>query len=714
MSYGSSLLVAPPTLSANDTDHRAGEAQELINQLRVDFEPRDRVYEKIDQTLHGEVPVKIPEAYDKTATVVRSPMAGHIVNTIVAALSVNNPTVQFQPTGFGQSATENATKREHFFEASWLRQERESRRRLFRLFMYSLVAKGEGILKTVERSRVAWASYGEYSKTLRQQLDRDRTLDSDARDRVYNAKTEQYKQDRCQYPITTTDVVPETFYYMKGLDGFTVCAELKDVPYLDTLKRFNAALNSKGQVVPAAMGLPMPEWQRVMRGVGQNIQMKEVWTASECNYILIGPGQKSSQGGSRAIGRGTVVKTIKNHGYGDPKTGILYGPYFQALGTTTAHRMPHKAGLGVLYGFLDLFPLLDSMLTIAHNNAIMTGFASFKKNRPPQEQSLRPRGQGGNPFGEDGDEDDEYSEVIEPGFVYPDDIGPLEMPRAGIDFDKFIQMVRQFLELALPSVVQGVVSGDESGYALNQAAHLARLAWDPILDNAEFALSDRVGFESWIIENMIGENVYAWGSVANKLSPRKRMGTMLTIGPKDLGGVHNYRIKLDPQTPSNKSLELKYHIEAEASGYESKADGIEELGKNPDEVLRQRMLEKFMMDPEVEGRIFERAKQKLGWLDGQAVTQVQEELALMDAAAEGNMMGATVPGEGAMAGGPGAVIDPAMGNMPAEPTPAGAVSGFGPQARAAIQQGNRGGRPPGTPFQPANLPARHLPVGGPA
>jgi hypothetical protein len=687
------------------SDARVGETQEVMNQLRQDFQERDALYERLEQTLHGEIPVKIPEAYDKTATVVRSPMAGHIVNTIVAALSVNDQVIQFQPLGFGNASTENATKREQFLMASWKRQERQAKRRLLRLFMYSLVAKGEGVLKTIERSKTAWGGYRSYASGLRTQLDRDRSLDSDAKDRVYDAKTEEWKRLHAPYPIFTTDVVPESFYYMKGEDGFTVAGEVKDVPYLDTLNRFNMALDARGHVVPAAMGLPLPEWQKVMKGAGQSLKMIELWTAQECQYVLLGPGQKSSQGGSRALAKGTLAKTIKNHGYGDPHTQTLRGPYFQAQGITTASRLPHKAGLGVLYGFLDMLHLLDSMLTISHNNAVMTGFASFKKNRPPQEQALRPRsGQGANPFSEDGDEDDEDSETIEPGFVYPDDIGPLEMPRAGVEFEKFLQMIQRFLELALPSVVQGVVSGDESGYALNQAAHLARLAWDPILDNAEFALSDRVGFESWLIENKIGETVYAWGEVADKRQGRKRMGKMLSLSDEDTRGNHVYIVKLDPQTPSNKSLELKYHIEARAAGYESLADGVEALGGSPDTVERQRLYEEFKERPEVKDRIFQRAMEHLGWKDAQEVEAVQEELALADAAA-----GEAAGGGDAMASGAGAVIDPAMGNMPETPTPNGSVSGMGPAGRALA---GGGGNPPGSPYQPANLPARHNPLPG--
>lgn len=703
----------------DSAERRASEAQELVTQLRRDFEERDKLYDHIDKVLFGDIPVNIPPAYDKLGQTVKSPLAGHIVGTITAALSVNAPVVQFQPVGFGVAATENATNRERFLTASWLRQEREAKRRLFRLFMYSLVAKGEGVLKTVERCKTAWQPYREYAASVRDETYRRHSLDHDAQDRVYNQKTEAYKRERAPYPIATTDVDPATFYYLKGLDGFTVTAEVKEVPYYDALVRYKQGLDSRGRVVPEAMGMPMSEWQNAMRGTTRTLKMVECYSCDDYVAYLLGPGQTSSQGNGRDLAKGTEVQRIRNHGYGDPTTGTLKGPYFQALGITTACRLPHRAGLGVLYGYLDLFPLMDTLLTVAQNNAILTGFASFKKNRPTAGQHIRPGPENeANPYG---DEDDQQYEVIEPGFIYPDDIGPLEMPRAGVDFEKFITLVRGLLELALPSVVQGVVTGDESGYALNQATHLARLAWDPILDNAEFALSDRCGWESYLIETFVGERVYAWGEVSSKSDARRRAASLLSLGPKDLGGVHNYAVKLDPQTPSNRSLEVRLHREMVDAGFEAQADAIEALGGNVDEVNRQRLFEKFQQLPQVEERIFERTLQKLGWIDQQTMRQAREELALTDAASP------SMPGQ--HLGPAGAVYAPGQG-MPEVPTPPGGITGMppgvgGPGAVAGPPPppgpagpgpGTPGGLPaslPGAPSNPAPPPT-HMPLPGQA
>jgi hypothetical protein len=89
--------------------------------------------------------VEIPENFKKTAVEVRSPLPMHIANNITAAMSVNAPRVIFKSIEFGDPGDEEAAYRERFFEGSWLRQQREKKRPLHRLFMHSVVVKGEGI-----------------------------------------------------------------------------------------------------------------------------------------------------------------------------------------------------------------------------------------------------------------------------------------------------------------------------------------------------------------------------------------------------------------------------------------------------------------------------------------------------------------------------------------------------------------------------------------
>jgi hypothetical protein len=686
-----------PLRDPGGDDRATRETTEVVNQLRRDFSERDALYRDIDDILFGNVPVDIPEAYRKTAIEVRTPLANHIASTVTAALSINPFSIQFRPIGFGDTYQQNATLREHFFESSWERQEEESRRRLLRLFMYNAAVKGEGILKTVERTKRAWGDYNLKSKALYAELAADKAFDQDARDRVYHSRTEQMKLV-APYPIATTDVPPETFYYVKGEDGMTFACEVKTVPWFDTLQRFGAGLDRKGRVVtddrawadPHSLGLARAEWDQVMSRT-KTLTLVEAWNWQTCRYLLIGPGQAASS--AYNLGNGTLVREVR-HGYGDPFLKTLRGPYFHALGITTASRLPERAGLSILFGFLRMFVLLDSLYTMRANAAFMTGFPAFKRTLPPGSIPGVTNVAGGAPYGLDGTEA-QAEEEIEPGSIYPYDVSPVEMPRAGPEADKLIADIRGMLELALPSIVSGVVSGDESGYALNQAAHLARLAWDPIVSNAEIALAERTGWESWLIEKRIGETVYAWGEQEGR--GRKQRGSKagwLGIGPDDLGGVHRYKARLDPETPSNKVIEIRAIREQmdPAAPLITYEDAVEQAGSNPDEVERSWLLHGLKQSQEIQGKLREVVFAKLATIQNQR-------LAAAGMPTPQEMAGMQM-GQGGMPANP--VPQPGYG-LPITPPPGNATP-VGPMSLP-------GGNPPGTPVVPG-LPQAHLPLPG--
>ena len=997
----SSSRRSPATVSTVDDAYRAAEVCEVVNQLREDFQGRDALYRTIETAIHSEYRLNVPKAYETTAMQIRTPLALNVVNTVTAALSVNPPSVNCEPLTRGLKGQQNAEKREHFFEASWARQESDSRRPLLRLFMGSLVAKGEGILKTVERSKGAWGEYRARSRKLLDELDGlGDGYDQDAKDRYYDETTEEYKK-AAPYPIVTTDVPPEQFYYWRNEDGFTCCAEVSEVPYLEALDRYGQGLDRSGGVVPRAFALPRNEWQavmgntRVLRRVeywdwkecfpgevrvavdsrlrrvmrrwyeGQAVTMEtasgyqltgtpnhpvltdrgwtalgslqegdrvisrrglqqipavdpdamhpdptlrevfdlaqqfgttvrlagaegdfhgdgqdgdvdvvavdgELWDriqaalaqpalendlplpaefqrllapdgrgvpvgvgpggapdgfvrgprlapvllgsrpgepqgaslgaapqrdadsaqahhdrggvgvqvlsdpgrrveefdvapdeivsierrtiaahvynletdshiysanriiAHNCCILLSGPGQFRRE---RKTTGGQTVKRITNHGYGNQWTKTLNGPYFHAQGIVTPSRLPEKAGLGVLYGFLSLFPALDTYLTIQSNSAYMTGFAAFRRRTPPGSMVPGiPPGQlgaaGGTPGagsgGLDFDAGDLQSrERIEPGYVYPYDVEALEMPKSGPDLDKVILAIRAMIEIALPSVVSGVISGDESGYALNQAAHLARLAWDPIVRNAERALGERVSWESYLIERKIKEPVYAFGDSPGAgtrpvLLGRSRMAandtarsvraarqSWLAIGPEDLNGYHRYTVRLDPETPSNRVIEVRTHTEMVTQGFETRAQAIEALGGDPAEVQRGRMVEALMEDPEIVAKLRQRTFQRLGIITQDEAQKAQQGAQQLIPA--GATMSNGVP-EGFEAGAPD-VFQPGQASAPLMNQSGGPASAPGnagrPPGPGSGGLGNTAPRPqvPGTP-------TRHVPLPG--
>ena len=154
------------------------------------------------------------------------------------------------------------------------------------------------------------------------------------------------------------------------------------MPYHEALERFSLGVDRDGHLYSAAditpqyLGLARAEWAETMRSARTStITCIEAWDYQKQSIVCIGPGDTSSRGGS--LGIGTLVRETEHH-YGDPNLKTLRGPYFHALGTTTASRMPERSGLSILFGFLRLFPLLDSMLTIQANGAFTDRFPAFR------------------------------------------------------------------------------------------------------------------------------------------------------------------------------------------------------------------------------------------------------------------------------------------------------------------------------------------------
>jgi hypothetical protein len=694
---------------------------DLATDLCDQFSARNGLYEEIEATLHQEYSPQIPEAYRATAVEVRSPLAMHIASTITAALSVNPVTIGFKPIGFGDVYQQNSTRRERFFESSWKRQEEEARRQLLRLFLWSLAVKGEGILKTQERTSAVWAEYSSRAKELQEELDAEDSYDQDVADRLYDHGTEQIKLT-LPYPICTTDVPPETFYYTKNENGMTCAMEIKELPYHEALERFGAGLDRDGRVIPPETWgsldpqtheLARAEWNRAM-GRQRTIRCIEAWDYQTQVVLLSGPGQRTSS--QRGLGSATVVR-LRRHGYGDAVLKTLRGPYFHALGITTASRLPEHAGLGVLYGYLPLFRLLDSLLTMRANAAYLTGFPAFKHTQPPGAVPGLPN----TPYGLDGRE--HGHDKIEPGKLYPYDIAPIDQPRSGADFDKLLENVRLMLETALPSVVQGLVASDQSGYALNQAAYLARLSWDPIVANAEVALGERTGFESWLIEHRIGEAVYAWGEQEQRRGAKRGggqvRGTWLSIGPEDLNGVHRYTATLKPSTPSNEIIETRALGEKMTLKLITYEDAVEESGGNPDEVEKSWLLHDLKQSPEIQQELKQAVFQKVATLRA-ARMQAAGMPSLQELAGGGGPPGPGGPPTGGPAlpggpptGGPGGmppnpVPTPGQG-LPLIPPPPAGLGGAVPPG--GVPSAPRGGGAAGTPVVP-NPPPGMVPLPG--
>jgi hypothetical protein len=404
----------------------------------------------------------------------------------------------------------------------------------------------------------------------------------------------------------------------------------------------------------------------------------------------------------RRAGAGLMVREWL-HNYGDHDLGVLRGPYFTASGILTSSPEPHKANLSVLYAYLHLFPLLNSLLTMQSQAAFSTAYPAFRRTSPPD------YGIPNSPFGQTAEDILGGREKVVPGAIFPHDIAPMDQPHTSIDLDKAIQFVKSLIDLALPDTVQGAVSGEMAGYALNQAAHMASLTWGPIVDNVEDCLSDRVGWESRLIDEHIGEPVYVWGQ---DLTRRKVNGSRqakagwMGIGPKDLDGVHRYDVTLEPATINNDQLELRVIKDELDMRLMDPAEAIRRRGRNPVDVERAWLLYELKQDDQIRNMMRQYVFRELGTIEQQSMTQLGPE-GSPQAPVSGMPPGAQ-PGvsQGLPTTG---FVQPAGSVAPALPPGQGAARPAGP-----IVTNQPPGPVPGSPGGARGVPAAHeeLPGGG--
>lgn len=716
------LIIQPGTMSKTPTEGDVcGAVLDFVDDLRKEFAERDKLYSRVDDVIYLNQAVQIPENFRATAIEVRSPMPSQVANSITAALSINVPRISFEPLEIGDLGHDLAYYRKTFFEQAWKRQMLDKQRRLYRLFMFSAVTKGTAILKTQTRKNRAWAQYRSKAQEVLKGLDQQRdsgAIDQDTYTRVFDGETEAFKREQ-PYPIETSDIPPETFYYQMGENGFVRCAEVSNVPYYDTLKLFNGTFNGQGKIgsldnsFDAMTSLPLPDyqWHKVYSGgVQKTIQKIELWDAQRCYVILRGPGD-IPPAGAGFVGTGWLAK-VYSHNLGDPMTGCLRGPYFMTQGITTASRKHEHSSLSVMFAYLHLFPLLNALLTMQSQAAFTFSYPAYKRTTPPT------FGMSDTPFGMDAKDIHENRRVITPGAIFGHDIAPMDQPRSGVDLDKAIQFVTMMLERMLPDSVQGVITGETAGYALNQATHLATLAWSPILDNAKTTLSQRVGHESYLIERSIGETVYTRGALPR---PRSRAGYSgstkgpiiykdgwIGIGPKQLGGYHDYEVELDPVNINNDSLTLRNLKDELDMRLIDPAEAIRRRGRNPVDVERAWMIYEIKQDKTIRDLMKQRIFRNLATIDQQTMLGVPD---------GSEPQGPPLPLSGTAAGAQPGVSQglPTTGFVP--PSGAGAPPASGPPLHVPPAGGIQ--TPPGIPGTPAGAPggipgapALHSPIPG--
>jgi hypothetical protein len=178
----------------------------------------------------------------------------------------------------------------------------------------------------------------------------------------------------------------------------------------------------------------------------------------------------------------------------------------------------------------------------------------------------------------------------------------------------------------------------------------------------------------------------------------------MSIGPKQLKGVHDYEVELKPANVNNDTLELRVLEQELNMRLISPSEAVVKRGRNPVEVEQEWLLHELKMDPEIRKNMIQRIFFNLSTVDQESMRQVGPE------------------------GQPGGVPPAPMSDMQVN-VPQGVAPGITPEAFVppfGTQPGQGGAPPPpggemppqqpGTPAgMPGGIPgppAVHTPIPG--
>lgn len=650
----------------------AGAAMEVVRELQSRFTQRDALYQQSNEIVFQEREIKVPEVYQKYAMKVNSPLAFYVTHVLASTLGADPINIQLSPFQLGTTGDKNATRRERWHTGAGEQMERDGQRSIYFPFLFADVQKGEGWIKTMARNQRQWKPLYKHSADLLKELKADKSLTNKERNRRWSSRVEEYKKTQGAFPIVTTDVPPESVWYIMGEDGLSCVVESLEIPYSRAFALFKNGESVDGKrISPEAMGLGSPPGQS-RDFASRVLKMRAIWDCEDLTYVVDNADQTES-----------FLAKSSPHQYGDRERGVLKGPFFRAEGIPTGNRALHNSSWGLLRAFESVFPMLSATVT-------GLGQLGFYTSWPWLEQDASVIGREGGISPEDSWGDDPTGlakrtsqEVkIAPGQVLPPGIHFAQPPRNGQDLRILYDILMSFMEYVLPPVLRG--SGGASGYDTNQRVHLGMLNLSMFVQNIQRTLSRR---EAWIDEliTIIGEKVYVEHATKTVGQSRAR-AEYLGLGPEDVASGRHYIVVMKPSTPSDKSLLVKQKIDEVNNGFQSRASAMEELGYNVDEELLQIQVEQILASQPVQDEINRQIFQRLGIVQAETLNRTNQDFARLLAQGYGQ------PPGGAMLPQQGGVYAPGEG-MPLLPPGPGA--GNAPMPGGGGLPGNPGGGPAG-------------------
>lgn len=550
----------------------------LKTRLQSEYAERDSAIQDARDCRYQAYSPEVPAALE--AEMVQTPVAHQVVERMVGTLTCDPLTITVPPADESQDAQEQASKMERFISAAVDALEKQADQDVVDKFVEHLIADGHGCLKMLYAPQL-WRGFPK----------REKKKESEGE---YNKRSELWKRN-ARLPIIWQALDPLTVYPMWSEAGLEAVLEV------DT--RDPLALHP--ELWSEAKGLNVWDLSRSKKEGGGDgrFEFMQLWTRDTLTYCL----------------DGEIVHRQK-HRYGTP-------PYAYAFGLGSASNEPSKMGQSCLWPIIPLVKYLDRVMSQK-----ATAIRLWAWPTPVVKQSTNMAIQAGTAG---------QMRTIEvaPGLPVQlwsdEELTFLAWQGVGPDIDGQIKMVQAMIERAgIADPMYGATTGD-SGYAINQLIAAARMRFKPIVAHAERALEQQMGCFLEIVESQIKQPLHVFH--------KDRNGTRgwISLGPDDIKGYRQVRVKLNPLMPTDTYARSSQAINEVGAGLRSTDSAMEMIGiGQPDEERRKILVDRFMRRPEVEEWLTVEAVKRAGLKQakgGLNMGQVQQAYQMAPPALQGVM-----------------------------------------------------------------------------
>jgi hypothetical protein len=508
--------------------------------------------------------VKIPDAYKTTTEVVKTPLLADMVQRTTATLTVNEATYHATPLGSSDQAQDISSLKEKWLPAAYRRMEQEERRRTFRMLMSAAIGDGMAVSQLLWKPQ-AWSPWPRRK--------------ADEEGEQYTKRTAEHTIKR-PFPFALRDLDPLSYYYFDRDSGGREVLIVKRLPLGPTAKALRV-YRQDGRWIEGQPGKEIPPTE----STSKDVEVWEHWDEGEVTYAL----------------DGEQAKVMKNP-WPEP-------PFVDFAGLSSHERVPERSFLPVTFAFEHLIPFLDRLLTMKSNWMYMAAFPQpvlhltlshmqqLVSTLPPEQARAN-------------------TPMVELGKLLTlyegEDFSYASLPPVGDDLNQLLQWTMQMIDAAgMSPIMRGISPGaDATGYLANQMMTAARLAYDPITDNSQFAKAKEAWLVLWGTDHLCkGQPVPVWGE-----HPKKGRNDWLMLGSKEIDGHYDIECKIEPLLPSNFIMEGQFGISQVQGGAISMKTHREKYLhiSAPEDEEKQILLEKVKASPVYEDLMMKRIALKAG------------------------------------------------------------------------------------------------------